>query len=916
MEKNEDKIYASLKKLSINLDANKEKGITAEDISKKLNIKRNVVSHLLNKLYAEGKVIKINTRPVYFIDKEVYESNSALRNITAKNGQPISKDKNDTFIKLIGSRGSLSEQVKMCKSAATYPPDGLPILLIGNTGTGKSFMAQHIYQYAKFNDIIDKDAPYIIFNCAEYANNPELLSANLFGYVKGAFTGADKNKPGILEEADGGYLFLDEVHRLTPEGQEKLFLFLDKGIFRRFGETANWRSSKVRFIFATTEEPSRSLISTFLRRIPLVVKIPDLSGRPIQEKLQLIYNFYQEEAKNIDVDILVSKQVITALLKVNISGNIGKLKNAVKYSCALAYDLSIAGNIKILRIHLHDLPNDIKASIDFALNGSIYSSMFISKNNQMDHSYDEISEDVKIDKETNMLFKLVQDYKEKEIDIQDFKKAMNTTLNKILDKIIFRNIENFNDTVFYNSAKKVIENVLGIMENLYGIRYYGNAAIIFTYLINVIQNDITDKINASYDIEEALNIIKGVFPKEFLIAKKMTELIEVNLDIKINRLILVYFTLYIKTFNQESSTNNVTALIISHGYSTASSISSVANRLLSQFVFEAFDMPIEMPIQEIMRKVCDYLKSIDTSSGIIILVDMGSLEEIYKSIQDFVNGDIGIINNITTQLALEVGNRILRDDPLEKIITESVLTNSSRYKFIKNEKSKKDAIIITCMTGIGMAVKIKDLFSKCLINNDIEIIAYDYNKLIGNGVKDEIFKDYNVKLIIGAGNPDIMDVPYMSVEDLILSKGYDILEKALINIVGEENVKKVNQAIIKLFSLQNVIQNITILNSDKIIDQVEPIINDLEISLREHFTNDLKISLYIHISCLIERLVMKDPIMSYKGLEEFKQCHRQFIDYAMKSFSVIVHIYRIEIPVTEIGYIYDIIHLKIKNLKV
>lgn len=220
------------------------------------------------------------------------------------------------------------------------------------------------------------------------------------------------------------------------------------------------------------------------------------------------------------------------------------------------------------------------------------------------------------------------------------------------------------------------------------------------------------------------------------------------------------------------------------------------------------------------------------------------------------------------------------------------------------------------MTGIGMAVKIKDLFSKCLINNDIEIIAYDYNKLIGNGVKDEIFKDYNVKLIIGAGNPDIMDVPYMSVEDLILSKGYDILEKALINIVGEENVKKVNQAIIKLFSLQNVIQNITILNSDKIIDQVEPIINDLEISLREHFTNDLKISLYIHISCLIERLVMKDPIMSYKGLEEFKQCHRQFIDYAMKSFSVIVHIYRIEIPVTEIGYIYDIIHLKIKNLKV
>ena len=68
-----------------------------------------------------------------------------------------------------------------------------------------------------------KKAPFVVLNCADYANNPELLSATLLGYKKGSFTGADSDKTGLLQEADGGYLFLDEVHRLSFENQEKLF---------------------------------------------------------------------------------------------------------------------------------------------------------------------------------------------------------------------------------------------------------------------------------------------------------------------------------------------------------------------------------------------------------------------------------------------------------------------------------------------------------------------------------------------------------------------------------------------------------------------------------------------------------------------------------------------------------------------
>ena len=79
---------------------------------------------------------------------------------------------------------------------------------------------------------------FVQVNCSEYANNPELLTANLFGYKKGAFTGADSDNLGLLHFADGGVLFLDEVHCLNAECQEKLFLYMDQGIYHLVGDNS------------------------------------------------------------------------------------------------------------------------------------------------------------------------------------------------------------------------------------------------------------------------------------------------------------------------------------------------------------------------------------------------------------------------------------------------------------------------------------------------------------------------------------------------------------------------------------------------------------------------------------------------------------------------------------------------------
>ena len=82
-----------------------------------------------------------------------------------------------------------------------------------------------------------------------------MLISQIFGHAKGAFTGADTEKDGLVVKANNGILFLDEIHRLPPEGQEMIFYFIDTGTYNKLGDTDRKRSSKVLIIGATTEEP-------------------------------------------------------------------------------------------------------------------------------------------------------------------------------------------------------------------------------------------------------------------------------------------------------------------------------------------------------------------------------------------------------------------------------------------------------------------------------------------------------------------------------------------------------------------------------------------------------------------------------------------------------------------------------------
>ena len=179
---------------------------SAEQIASVMKLKRNTVSGYLNQLAAEGSLVKINSRPVYFLERAALEqalgvpvyadSFSSPEEVRGLKSEAC--EEQDVFSSLTGSHGSLRQVINQMKIAVKYPPNGLPILIQGNTGVGKSHIAQLAWQYAVSQGILKPDAPFLTFNCAQYYNNAELLSSNLFGYIKGSFTGASSDKTGLL----------------------------------------------------------------------------------------------------------------------------------------------------------------------------------------------------------------------------------------------------------------------------------------------------------------------------------------------------------------------------------------------------------------------------------------------------------------------------------------------------------------------------------------------------------------------------------------------------------------------------------------------------------------------------------------------------------------------------------------------
>lgn len=386
--------------------------------------------------------------------------------------------------------------------------------------------------------------------------------------------------------------------------------------------------------------------------------------------------------------------------------------------------------------------------------------------------------------------------------------------------------------------------------------------------------------------------------------------IEKRLDVSFTQADQLLFALFFSTLNYEVKSNEINAIMIAHGYATASSIANVCNRMLGNAVFTSIDMPVESTIFDISEKVVHYLEEYSVKQGILVLVDMGSLNMIYEQLKQNINQPILFIDQLSTPLALEVGNLIQQDRSLNEIaesMEEVVVPNVQLYQ---PKKSKKKAIITTCFSGLGVAIQIQKLLYDCLEDIlEVDILPIEFAELQTSGLSEAFLSQYDVLSVIGTNDVHIPEMKFVYLENIISGNGDTQLKEIFENLLSEVEIREVNDRLVKNFSLIRVLESLTILDTKRIMEVIENCIQDLEGRLALRLSNARKVAIYVHVACMVERLIRHSEITDFPDLEKFAFEHEKEIRVIQDIFSVLEPIYSVTIPLEETCYIYNILYL-------
>lgn len=245
-------------------------------------------------------------------------------------------------VKIIGKSPEIKEAMLRAGRVASK---NWTVLLNGETGTGKELFAKLIHLLSE-----RKNFSFVEINCGAIPEN--LFESELFGHAKGAFTGADKDKKGLVEIADKGTLFLDEIGEMPLLMQAKLLRFLQEGKFQKVGDTET-RYSDVRIIAATNRDLTAMIKENlfredlFYRLSVLDIEIPPLRQR--KEDIHLLTDFFLEKYGQNSFSF--DDEALDSLVKYNFKGNVRELEHIVQKAIAFS-------RTKI--ISKQDLPPEIR----------------------------------------------------------------------------------------------------------------------------------------------------------------------------------------------------------------------------------------------------------------------------------------------------------------------------------------------------------------------------------------------------------------------------------------------------------------------------------------------------------------------------------------------------------------------------
>jgi transcriptional regulator with AAA-type ATPase domain/transcriptional regulatory protein LevR len=769
----------------IHISLNKYPNLSERALTQKLNengfcVSRHMVSDLYQQMKTQGEFSTIKQEPVEI--KDVYD--------------PLNKPKQTAFDALIGAQGSLRTQVELAKAAVFYPHKGLHTLIAGATGVGKSELAYCMHRFALESGTKPSNTPFVVFNCADYAETPQLLLAQLFGYVKGAFTGAEFDKEGLVEKANQGILFLDEIHRLPPEGQEILYYLIDKGKFRRLGESDTFRNVSLMLIAATTENIESFLLLPFRRRIPMVIELPTIAQRPLEERFQIIASFIREEARRIKMTMRVSYNAVVALLMYECHGNIGQLRSDIQVACARSFLKNMAQKEKLLKIEINDLThqvvkgllllNEQRPIIEKILQGDLEISPSDEQRSPLveptyllpNEVYQEIEDNyIKMENQgidLAIINRVISDELEAKVR-QLIKQAQSNKRNLVrqdLEKIVGGKIVNAVDRMI-KLAKTRLPDI--------------DDSLLYCLATHLAASYDRIRMNNKLIVNPQFQKIQTEYPAEYELAEKMAQIASYYLETDLPEDEIALIAMYLKSYAKKEHLNevHVGVVVLTHGR-VAEGMVQVANRLLGVDYAKALEMPLEESSEVALQRAMHIVRQADNGKGVLMLADMGSLVGFGKLITDTTGIVTRMVTRVNTPMVIEAVRKALAPDADIEEIANSLHWDNSSYEMdlcrISTVHNLPDAIVTICLTGHGaaewMARTITEYMPQCL--EQVKIITM--GALVEEDLQtrlSQIGQNYNLLAVIGTLGTVIPGIPFITAKEIVKGNGLEKLKKII-----------------------------------------------------------------------------------------------------------------------------------------
>lgn len=869
------------------------RGLSALELATTLALDRSSISRYLNQLSREGIIEKRSGKPVRFMVANANANAGQGVEVGSSAKVPVSQGVVDAFERLVGAGMSLSMAVQQAKAAILYPPRGLHTLILGETGVGKSLFAETMFQFALQVQMLPAHAPFIRFNCADYADNPQLLMGQIFGVKKGAFTGANEDRVGLLKRADGGMLFLDEVHRLSPQGQEMLFTYMDKGSFRRMGDTESMVQSEVQLIAATTEDPGSVLLKTFMRRIPMTITLPALREREMEERYHLVAAFLKEEATRLQKSIYVNRNSLASIILYDCANNIGQLKSDLQLACAKAFLRFKTMDEHYILIQQGDLPNHVKKGLMRLKDTRDDIDRLL---NPMDELYRfglDQGERLEIAMpDDNAIFYDVIERKMDKLKAQGLEDdRINEILNIDIEEHFHSYIGKFSSRYQLGELMKVVdEDILRLTTDILKIasevlKKPFDEKIFFGLGLHL-QGSI-DRIKKGIRIyHPKLNYVRVSYEEEFIVAMKLAKVIDDRMGIETPLDEIGYLTMFLASDRIDEASGEealVGILAIMHGHATASSMVQVVNSLLGTDHAKALDMPLNMSAESMYAIAKDEIGRLDQGKGVLLLVDMGSLTNFGDMVREETGQMVYTLDMASTALVLEACRKaVLGRDIIE--IYKSLKGDLKAQQPSGKGVAKKRIIITACFTGEGASKTLKDIVVKRLgQDSDIEVKTLNVlNKKDFSDALKMYAQSYRVLCVISTVQLEAEGFYLIPAIDFMSGRAEDAFN-ALIH--SEDVFDKV---------VETVSQHIEGVDAFELVADIRQAVDQIEKTLNLKVSSDVKVGILLHTAFMINRLKIGDEQLAFDQLPLFLKRYNQemvLVQEAMNHLEKQYHVY-------------------------